>query len=246
MYLLGIISLIAMNSKKAKTSESKKEKIPAALRNAVWMTYMGNIAEGKCCCCKLVTIGVGNFECGHVIAESTGGETNIANLRPICGGCNKSMGVKNMIDFMTKSGFGELKGKVASKGVNDDSSDAISANSAAKKKGEKKAAAIEDAQNAQIMQNKVTWNNMYVPDLKYACEILGISKQGRKIDLVERLSTWNYNAVLRTVVGPCSIEQLRDLCAKNDIKISTSGSSKREDIMAVVLSHDKIIPLRDI
>ena len=40
------------------------------------------------------------FEAGHIIAERCGGPTNIENLRPICSLCNRSMGLKNMIDFM--------------------------------------------------------------------------------------------------------------------------------------------------
>ena len=35
------------------------------------------------------------WHCGHVISEKNGGETNIGNLRPICGSCNNSMGSMN-------------------------------------------------------------------------------------------------------------------------------------------------------
>lgn len=34
--------------------------------------------------------------------KKNGGEVNIDNLRPICGNCNKSIGTKNMDEFMTK------------------------------------------------------------------------------------------------------------------------------------------------
>lgn len=100
--------------------KKNKEKIPAALRNSTWVTYMGNIAEGKCCCCKIATIWIGNFECGHVVAESKGGKTSIGNLRPVCGGCNKSMGVRNMEEFMQSSGFGELNDASKEPTYNDD------------------------------------------------------------------------------------------------------------------------------
>ena len=40
-----------------------------------------------------------NFECGHIIPESKGGETNEDNLIPICGLCNKSMGTRNMYEY---------------------------------------------------------------------------------------------------------------------------------------------------
>ena len=41
-----------------------------------------------------------SFNCGHIIAEVNGGETNVSNLRPICQNCNSSMGITNMDDFM--------------------------------------------------------------------------------------------------------------------------------------------------
>lgn len=89
-----------------KIVRKKKDKINAALRNAVWITYMGKDARtGLCWCCRLETISCGNFQCGHVKSEATGGETKLGNLRPICALCNTSMSVKNMEDFQIASGF---------------------------------------------------------------------------------------------------------------------------------------------
>ena len=53
-------------------------------------------------CCSTEIISISNFECGHIKSEKDGGEVNIDNLRPICGNCNKSIGTKNMDDFMTQ------------------------------------------------------------------------------------------------------------------------------------------------
>ena len=50
----------------------------------------------------LTAISIRSFHCGHVIAESKGGDTNIANLRPVCAACNLSMGVMSMNEFTTK------------------------------------------------------------------------------------------------------------------------------------------------
>jgi 5-methylcytosine-specific restriction endonuclease McrA len=76
-----------------------KSKIPKALREQVWLTYMGRRFEGKC---KVVwcknQISVFDFQCGHNIPESKGGKTNLGNLLPICSRCNISMGNEYTID----------------------------------------------------------------------------------------------------------------------------------------------------
>lgn len=84
----------------------RKKKIPAALRIAVWNTYIGaeNLKE-KCLCCSEVDITIISFACGHIIAESKGGLSTIDNLRPICNHCNLSMGTQNMEDFIMDQGF---------------------------------------------------------------------------------------------------------------------------------------------
>src|SRR5258706_11057403 len=69
-----------------------KAKIPATLRNVVWLKYVGETDSGKCFCCHLERISRGNYECGHIVSEKNGGLVHINNLRPVCGLCNKSMG----------------------------------------------------------------------------------------------------------------------------------------------------------
>jgi len=80
-----------------------KKKIPisSAVKRLVWNKYIGEeIGKAKCVCCKSTDIVQMSFHCGHVIAESNGGPTEVSNLRPICQNCNCSMGIKNMNDFM--------------------------------------------------------------------------------------------------------------------------------------------------
>lgn len=85
----------------AKKLKPKKKTISKTLKRAVWNTNIGeDIGKSKCLCCKMTDITQLTFECGHVIAEANGGETNVQNLRPICSSCNKSMGTQNMGDFM--------------------------------------------------------------------------------------------------------------------------------------------------
>ena len=84
----------------------RKATIPHALRRTVWNTYIGeDIGSTECyvgCKTKITQL---TFECGHVQAESMGGLLTLDNLRPICSSCNKSMGTKNMHDFMKIYGF---------------------------------------------------------------------------------------------------------------------------------------------
>ena len=87
---------------------SKKERIPAAVRNTVWLKYIPDKNDARCFCCKLEKITTANWHCGHITSEKNGGKVHINNLRPICAGCNCSMGKMNMYDFMKKYGFGEF------------------------------------------------------------------------------------------------------------------------------------------
>lgn len=78
-----------------------KKRIPAAVRNAVWNTYIGNDVGKILCfvgCGEYITRG--NYECGHVLSEKNNGQITITNLRPICSTCNKSMNTIHMYEFM--------------------------------------------------------------------------------------------------------------------------------------------------
>lgn len=81
-------------------SPTCKKHIPHALRSQIWSFYIG-LEKGTvpCFCCEDNKITPFNFECGHVVAESKGGPTDVANLRPICSTCNKSMQTKNLFEF---------------------------------------------------------------------------------------------------------------------------------------------------
>ena len=84
----------------------KRKKIPKQIKTLVWNEYIGHdIMSNKCMCCKKEKIDIRNFHCGHVIAESKGGDLTIKNLRPVCAPCNQSMGTKSMNEF-TKEFFG--------------------------------------------------------------------------------------------------------------------------------------------
>jgi hypothetical protein len=79
----------------------KKHTISATIKKLVWNMHIGEeIGKAKCVCCKSSYISQMSFHCGHIIAESKGGEMIVSNLRPICQNCNSSMGNKNMEEFM--------------------------------------------------------------------------------------------------------------------------------------------------
>ena len=76
-----------------------KLKIPKALREQVWLKFIGKKYHDKCHVkwCKN-DIDVFNYHVGHNVPESKGGDTVIENLRPICARCNLSMGNTYTID----------------------------------------------------------------------------------------------------------------------------------------------------
>jgi 5-methylcytosine-specific restriction endonuclease McrA len=71
----------------------RKQKIPAAFRQQIWYRDMGKEFQGKCPTrwCNNI-INVFDFQAGHNIPESKGGQTIPDNLVPICARCNMSMG----------------------------------------------------------------------------------------------------------------------------------------------------------
>lgn len=75
-----------------------REKIKKATRREVWNKYFSGCLEGKCFSC-FRDIDYDTFECGHVKAVFYGGATNVSNMEPICGQCNREMGVKNLYEY---------------------------------------------------------------------------------------------------------------------------------------------------
>jgi 5-methylcytosine-specific restriction endonuclease McrA len=77
------------------------------IRQLVWNRYIGaRWGWGYCWSCNSTMITAFEYECGHVMARSKGGEDTVENLRPICGLCNRSMGTENMMDWMNRQGLG--------------------------------------------------------------------------------------------------------------------------------------------
>ena len=86
-----------------KTKPVKPKNIPKKIRTLVWNEYIGKkIGESKCVCCNKTTIDKAEFQCGHILARANGGSDAVENLRPICAGCNTSMGVQHMEEYCTR------------------------------------------------------------------------------------------------------------------------------------------------
>jgi hypothetical protein len=79
-----------------------KEKIPVALRVAVWNRYCGTTARQSLCPFCNAEIKLETFHCAHDIAECNEGETNINNLYPCCSNCNLSMGSSRFAEWIKR------------------------------------------------------------------------------------------------------------------------------------------------
>jgi hypothetical protein len=78
----------------------KRVRVPSTVRHTLWKEYFGYSTKGICQCCRKEDISIMNFEAGHILSVKNGGSNHISNLKPVCSHCNKSMGTKNMIEFI--------------------------------------------------------------------------------------------------------------------------------------------------
>lgn len=85
------------------TASFVRQSIPKAVREQTWIRHNGAKFNAKCnvswCNNKVTPF---TFEVGHNVPVSKGGPMSIENLRPICPGCNRSMGNKYTIDEFSK------------------------------------------------------------------------------------------------------------------------------------------------
>lgn len=77
-------------------------KIGKSKRRKVWeKRNMKESMIGACFVCEKNT-DYDEFECGHVTAAFWGGTQSLFNLEPICGPCNRDMGIENLNEYKRK------------------------------------------------------------------------------------------------------------------------------------------------
>lgn len=78
-------------------------------REQIWDLY--KYTTDNCCRCWVCEVKLqhDNFECGHIIAKSRGGSSQIDNLIPLCGGCNKTMGTRNAREYKDNISAGKTR-----------------------------------------------------------------------------------------------------------------------------------------
>jgi len=69
--------------------------ISRELRQQVWEKSL----DSKCMICRDTELTMDSFESGHIVAKARGGPTELQNLIPICGGCNKGMGTRHAYKY---------------------------------------------------------------------------------------------------------------------------------------------------
>jgi hypothetical protein len=71
-------------------------RVGKSLRRNVWIKrHPTEPLRGACYVCAR-PIEYDEFECGHVVSVFAGGPTTLANLEPVCKGCNQEMGVEHL------------------------------------------------------------------------------------------------------------------------------------------------------
>ena len=81
-----------------------KSRIPSQTRTATWKKYYGTNTSAPCPLYHLCNVTLyrdmkNGWQCGHIISEKNGGNLHVDNLRPICQGCNCSMGSNNWGEY---------------------------------------------------------------------------------------------------------------------------------------------------
>ena len=98
-----LVEHITGNKIKNKRLQQKRQNVPKKVRNDSWDINIGeDVAKAYCLVCDVSVITSKNFEAGHIISDKNGGNSNIDNILPICGGCNKSMSFENMDAYIQK------------------------------------------------------------------------------------------------------------------------------------------------
>ena len=220
------------------TIKKIKEKIPKALRNAVWNHNIGNNKEGECYVGCGEKISINNFACGHIISEKNGGKAILDNLKPICVACNSSMGKMNMNDFINKYGF---KNNIIHR-----PKDISIKNIKCEDKNN-----IMDENDNISMKNKEYENDfdlkiLKIKELQNICDFYEISYKNKHnkselIDKIKNIKTFNYYDYLKKSLKYLQIKDLKNICENLDL----SKNGKKNDLIDKIVDSNYIIEITD-
>lgn len=86
--------------------DTLKNKLNGGQRKKVWFNWFRSLpdceknhGEPLCPCCEAEFINALAFEAGHKTSFKNGGTDALDNLIPICGGCNRSMGIMDFAEY---------------------------------------------------------------------------------------------------------------------------------------------------
>jgi len=87
--------------------DKPKNELSTQTRRKLWKIWYSNqptdakspCGEILCPCCEETFISSFNFEAGHIRSFKNGGTDELDNLRPVCGTCNRLMGIMNYDDY---------------------------------------------------------------------------------------------------------------------------------------------------
>lgn len=83
---------------------TSKKRISKRKRQEVWKAYNPGKTKKLCYCCQIVEFdALDSWECGHIVSERDGGTLDVSNLRPVCSSCNKSVGTRNMDEYILEN-----------------------------------------------------------------------------------------------------------------------------------------------
>lgn len=95
-----LAELLAIRVKCIEDPRNPRTSIPSSVRLDLFKrTYGDDTFEGNCYCCDSKYPRDGHWEAGHITSWASGGTDEFDNLRCICQGCNRSMGMRNMDEF---------------------------------------------------------------------------------------------------------------------------------------------------
>jgi 5-methylcytosine-specific restriction endonuclease McrA len=103
---LSLLTISPVKNAKKETKRKREDNppvrrpIPKAIRNELWKSNFNGV-NGNCYVCSR-PISFDKFEASHIIPYSKGGSNSSNNLKPCCQACNRSMGIRNMNDYIAE------------------------------------------------------------------------------------------------------------------------------------------------